>query len=66
MDAEKKALAKAQFDWLQERLRDPNFVGIATSDGDFIPIPTLRQIKSGDELMRLLQPQSYPLEPKMD
>jgi hypothetical protein len=59
-----QAQARAQFDWLQERLRDPNFCGIAISgSGDFIPLETLRAIKSGEELMRILQPQSFPIQP---
>ena len=56
--------AQAQFDWLQERLRDPNFVGIALSGtGDFISLDTLRAIETGEELMLLLQPESFPLKP---
>ena len=56
--------AQAQFDWLQERMRDPNFVGIALSgSGDFIPLSTLRRIKSGEELMRILSRESYPITP---
>ena len=55
---------QAQFDWLKERLQDPNFVGIVLSgSGTFFPLEILREIKNGEELDRLFHPESFPLIP---
>lgn len=59
-----KAQEQAQFDWLQERLGDPNFCGIVLSgNGEFFSVSTLRVIKSAEELARLIPAESFPLIP---
>lgn len=59
-----KAQEQAQFDWLQERFADPTFAGIVLSgSGEFFSVPTLRAIKSAEELGRLIPADSFPLIP---
>ena len=56
--------ARAQFDWLQERLKDPHFIGISLcNSGGILSVATLRCIKDGDELSRLLHPKDFPITP---
>ena len=58
------AVQQAQFDWLQERFQDPNFVGIVLSgSGTFFPLEILREIKNGEELDKLFYPKAFPLIP---
>lgn len=54
---------QAQFDWVTERLKDPDFEGLSTSDGEYFSAATLRAIKDGRELMRLLGKNALPLIP---
>jgi hypothetical protein len=55
-----KTQAQGFFDWIQLRLKDPNFMGMAFQDGRVIGPMELMRIETPEELMRLSQPEAYP------
>jgi hypothetical protein len=50
-----KTQAQAYWDWMQLRLHDPNFVGMAFANGAILSPIELMRIETPEELMAIVQ-----------